>query len=329
MNATLKRIISIAGCILLLLTIPIATLPTYAQTDERCFDEVPYCISGRIRTYWEQNGGLPVFGLPITPQQEETIDGQTLHVQWFERNRLELHTENAPPYDVLLGRLGGNFVEQSGAAAREEPRDGCAYFEQTGFNVCGDILTYWQSNGLELDGQAGKTMQESLALFGFPLTGEFETTMADGSTRTVQWFERARFELHPENDPPFNVLLGRLGVEVAGEPETTPPTAPEEPTEDPMMDDHAAIEAAVRAHAGDLNLAYTVEDICIDSDFATATVMPVERGMAESIAFVLQRSDGQWQVIFGGQGMRLLGAAFRQELGIPADFACLSEPMMP
>lgn len=325
MNHTLSRITRIMGCLLFLLSIPLMTMPTYAQNDQRCFDEVPYCISGRIQEYWEQNGGLPVFGLPITPQREETIDGQTLQVQWFERNRLELHPENAPPYDVLLGRLGGDFVEQSGAVAREEPREGCSYFEQTGFNVCGDILTYWQSNGLELDGQAGKTMQESLALFGFPLTGEFETTMADGSTHTVQWFERARFELHPQNEPPFNVLLGRLGVEVAGEPEMVVTTEPEPP----MMDDHAAIEAAVRAYTGELSYAYTVEDICIDGDFATATVMPVERGMAESIAFVLQRSDGQWSVIFDGQGMRLLGAAFRQELGIPADFACLPEPVMP
>jgi Tol biopolymer transport system component len=27
----------------------------------------------------------------------------------------------------------------------------------------------------------------------------------------VQWFERARFELHPENEPPFTVLFGLLG----------------------------------------------------------------------------------------------------------------------
>ena len=30
----------------------------------------------------------------------------------------------------------------------------------------------------------------------------------------VQWFERARFELHPENAPPYNLLLGLLGNEI-------------------------------------------------------------------------------------------------------------------
>lgn len=194
-----------------------------AQGGERCFAETGYCIDGRIREYWEQNGGLPVFGFPITAQMEEFIEGQPRQVQWFERNRMELHPENERPYDVLLGRLGGEHVAASGEPPRETPRDGCRYFEATGFNACGDILAYWQANGLELDGQPGKTGPESLALFGYPLTGEFATTLADGNQVTVQWFERARFELHPENQPPYNVLLGRLGVERLGEPQSPPP----------------------------------------------------------------------------------------------------------
>jgi hypothetical protein len=38
--------------------------------------------------------------------------------------------------------------------------------------------------------------------------------LSDGQEYTVQWFERARFEHHPENDPPYDVLLGLLGVEM-------------------------------------------------------------------------------------------------------------------
>ncbi len=30
----------------------------------------------------------------------------------------------------------------------------------------------------------------------------------------TQWFERARFEFHPNNPDPYKVLLGRLGAEV-------------------------------------------------------------------------------------------------------------------
>ena len=74
----------------------------FAQRGERCFAETGYCISGRIREFWEQNGGLRVFGYPITPLQTETIEGRSLQVQWFERARLELHPTNRRPYDVQL-----------------------------------------------------------------------------------------------------------------------------------------------------------------------------------------------------------------------------------
>lgn len=81
-----------------------------AQSDQRCFPETGFCISGRIREFWEQNGGLPVFGFPITPQQEEIVEGKAVQVQWFKRHRIELHSENRQPYDVLLGRLGADLL---------------------------------------------------------------------------------------------------------------------------------------------------------------------------------------------------------------------------
>ena len=34
-------------------------------------------------------------------------------------------------------------------------------------------------------------------------------------SKKTQWFERARFEEHPENQPPDDVLLGLLGVQAA------------------------------------------------------------------------------------------------------------------
>lgn len=64
-------------------------------------------------------------------------------------------------------------------------------------------------------------------------------TLSDGQQYTVQYFERARFELHPENEPAFRVLLGLLGREIhtaaqtAPSPEATAPpqaTAPPEAT---------------------------------------------------------------------------------------------------
>src|SRR5262245_4966058 len=89
-------------------------LGAQAQTSQRCFPETGFCIEGRIRQFWEQNGGLPVFGFPIGQQSEERIEGRPFQVQWFERNRLELHPENDAPYDVLLGRLGADRLQQQG-----------------------------------------------------------------------------------------------------------------------------------------------------------------------------------------------------------------------
>ena len=56
--------------------------------------------------------------------------------------------------------------------------------------------------------------QRSLALFGLPLTAPRMETNSSGDTVLTQWFERARFEWHPQNAPEFRVLLGRLGDEV-------------------------------------------------------------------------------------------------------------------
>jgi hypothetical protein len=208
----LGRILSL---VMLLIAFPPPSIA--AQVGERCFSETGYCIAGRIREFWEQSGGLTVFGFPITPQQEELIEGRPFQVQWFERNRLELHPENQRPYDVLLGRLGADRLAQQGRDwfqfPKSQPQVGCRFFEATGHNVCGEILDVWRANGLELDSSRGKSEAENLALFGLPLS-DAQTETIEGKEYIVQWFERARFELHLENAPPHNVLLGLLGNEL-------------------------------------------------------------------------------------------------------------------
>src|SRR5439155_9072470 len=56
--------------------------------------------------------------------------------------------------------------------------------------------------------------------FGFPLSQPFQEVTKEtdpkvaGKSFLVQYFERQRFEYHPENaGTPFEVLLGRLGAE--------------------------------------------------------------------------------------------------------------------
>ena len=146
---------------LLMLGAALPARPANAE-EQRCFAETGFCISGRFRAFWEQNGGLPVFGYPIGPAQMEANreDGQTYLTQWFERNRFELQRQNTAPFDVLLGRLGDDRLRQQGRdwsmAPRERgPKPGCLWFEQTGHNVCDQAAglgfkSYWEQHGLQL-----------------------------------------------------------------------------------------------------------------------------------------------------------------------------------
>ena len=188
---------------------------TFAET--RCFPETGFCIDGRIREYWEQNGGLEVFGYPLNNARlERNRDtGEVYLTQWFERNRFEVHPENQAPYDVLLGRLGAELITAPPAQAEAAQAD-CLWFDVTQLNVCNQagnlgFMSYWQNHGLQFDGAAD--FAESLALFGYPLSTARMETNSSGDTVLTQWFERARFEWHPNNPDEFKVLLGRLGAE--------------------------------------------------------------------------------------------------------------------
>jgi hypothetical protein len=127
-------------------------------------------------------------------------------VQYFERQRFEYHPEYAGTLnEVLLGLLGSYMIEGRADAAfgRAAPLSSdptWLYFESTGHNLGGPFLTYWHRYG-------------GLPIFGYPLSEEFqEVSATDGKVYTVQYFERARFELHPEYvATPNEVLLGLLG----------------------------------------------------------------------------------------------------------------------
>ena len=205
-----------------LLTIMLIPANTSSQTARLCFDvpTIDDCIDGRFRTYWEQNGGLPVFGYPTSPAaMRQTAEGMFLG-QDFERNRFELHPEKPAPYDVLLGRLGDERLKAQGRDWRSSPKgrqtDECLWFSETGHSVCDQEVgigfkTYWSTHGLQ-DPRLNSG-QRSLALFGLPLTEPSRETNAAGDTVLTQWFERARFEYHPGQQPEFRILLGLLGNE--------------------------------------------------------------------------------------------------------------------
>ncbi|CCF85407.1 hypothetical protein [Nitrolancea hollandica] len=87
-------------------------------------------------------------------------------------------------------------LEFAKAFAQAQTPKGCRYFPETRFYLCHGFRTYWEKHG-------------GLAMFGYPITPEYSE-----NGYVVQWFERQRFEYHPENKPPYDILLGRLGAEI-------------------------------------------------------------------------------------------------------------------
>lgn len=170
-------------------------------------------VAGRFQTFYDQSGGLPVFGYAVSGPVYEN----NLFVQYFQRQRFEYHPENAgTPYAVLLGRLGYDTAKAQGLLTtapfqpQPQPKSNtadCTFFSATGHWLCRGFLDYWKSHGLEF-GDPGVSYRESLALFGYPISDEFTDPVTG---YTVQYFERARFEYHPNNPDPYKVELGLLG----------------------------------------------------------------------------------------------------------------------
>ncbi len=186
-------------------------LPTFEPTPipgetTRTFPETGKTVRGLFLDYWQRNGGLAQQGFPISDMFTEisALNGKPYTVQYFERAVFEYHPENQAPYNVLLSQLGTFQYKKkypTGAPGQTpNTSEGSVLFPETGKRVGGKFLDYWQKNG-------------GLAQQGYPISDEFmEKSDLNGQTYLVQYFERAVFEMHPENQPPFDVLLSQLGT---------------------------------------------------------------------------------------------------------------------
>ena len=153
--------------------------------------------------------GLQAVGYPLTDEEQE--NGRT--VQYFERVRMEYHPEAAANgYGVMFSRLGYDMSKQFQPFARVSAYNsvpGNAYIAETGHSLSEPFLSYWQQHG-------------GVGLFGYPIS---EPVMQNGYQ--VQWFERARFEYHPELAGKGQVIeLGLLGKAALDKAHGAAPAAP-------------------------------------------------------------------------------------------------------
>ncbi len=163
------------------------------------FAATGHTLAYNFRLHYEGRGGLPVFGYPIT----EVFLENGIPVQYFERARLEWH---APLATVTAGHLGrwlalGREAEAPFVplAAPPDPTFEGLYFPETGHTLETYFLRYWRHFG-------------ALENFGYPISQPFyEVLTPDEPPYLVQYFERARFELHPELPLDHRVQLSHVG----------------------------------------------------------------------------------------------------------------------
>jgi hypothetical protein len=190
-------------------TVTKATIPSQLPSGQ-FFPQTGHNLQGLFLDYWQTHGGVAQFGYPKTEAFREynPTDGKIYTVQYFERNRFEYHPENVgTPYEVLLGLLGNQLTAQRRASGENvfkpiaDPHsENLLYFPQTGHTISLGFKSYWENNG-------------GLSIYGYPTSEEFtEVNPDDGKSYTVQYFERNRFEYHPEYARTrYEVLLGLLG----------------------------------------------------------------------------------------------------------------------
>ena len=88
--------------------------PSANTMDRWYFAETGHSVKQAFLRYWQREGGVAVFGYPISEELPEinTSDGKVYTVQYFERARLEWHPTFAGTADeVQLGLIGKQALE--------------------------------------------------------------------------------------------------------------------------------------------------------------------------------------------------------------------------
>lgn len=174
--------------------LPTDPVPQISSPGVLYFNQTGHNIFGGFRRFFETNGGVDIFGYPRT--EEYTEDGKT--VQYFQRARFEYHAEYAgTPYEVQLTLLGNQIRNGESPATTVAPMPTTEYqqyFPETGHSVHFAFLKFFREYG-------------GIYIFGYPISQE---VVEDG--KVVQYFQRARFEYHPQHaGTRYEVQLGLLG----------------------------------------------------------------------------------------------------------------------
>ena len=158
------------------------------------FSRTGHRISGVfLEKYTSTQNGQQIYGDPITDAFEDEQSGLT--VQYFEKARFELHSDAAIDLQVQLTPLGEFLYEAGEIISVPANFPSCRIYYETNQSVCYAFLDFFDANG-------------GVTQFGYPISG-FE--IHDGWIS--QYFQRARFEWHPERQMGERVMISDLGMD--------------------------------------------------------------------------------------------------------------------
>jgi lipoprotein-anchoring transpeptidase ErfK/SrfK len=228
-------VVVVLATVLLTLTalFPATSRAAWSPPNEVYVSQTGHTLQGGFLSYWRNNGAATFLGDPISEQ----ITENGITVQYFAKARLELHPNQSGDNDVVLGRLGAEMLTAEGvdltgasAAATATPQllhyqdniqpaiNAFAPLAASPFGADGADHRFFAATGHTLN-FAFKLAWEhdgGVDQFGYPLSEERqELSPVDGKVYTTQWFERARFEYHPETSNNYSVVITPLGAMMA------------------------------------------------------------------------------------------------------------------
>jgi hypothetical protein len=286
----------------------LGALPAPAQAQGKLyFPQTGHFLGGAFRSYWERNGGVEIFGYPVSEEFVQSRDGRV--AQWFERARFELNVVNGQAV-ISLGLIGREYLSSTGqgfppVAAVRAP--GLRFFPETGHTLRGEFRNFWERRG-------------GVATFGYPVSEELVQRLDDGRNYLVQYFERGRFELVGNR-----VRLATLGSVLVpcqlrpGLPASAPPSRPVpegDPRTCPSLPNAGGTRAYPSPAAPGTTLGFEArgyqpgEQVALWLNLPNGTVREIGyRAIADNdgvilIGFRTQSNDplGTWSIV--GQGLR-------------------------
>lgn len=171
---------------LVLIVLPVSAENGLAVPRE-FFPEAGHWVIGEFLEYFNDHGGLAIFGYPLTEPYYQ--DG--VLIQYFQNARMEWAAGPEGSYVVQLGHLGEEL--NYGTPGSDEPQRLGArkrYFPETGHIVSYAFLDFYNQNG-------------GVAIFGLPISEMYY----EGDT-IVQYFQHMKLKWDP--------ALSRIRVDELG-----------------------------------------------------------------------------------------------------------------